>query len=124
MRTDPPPAQNTHSSDDRLTTAIARARKKPEEPGVWDALDELAASTQRPDEIAKAYRDVLTTELGPTLLAELGQRAVQFHEEWYGEGDKGLNDVLGRVLDADPNAEWAFQRLTVIHTVAERWDDL
>ncbi|MDH5491237.1 MAG: tetratricopeptide repeat protein, partial [Myxococcales bacterium] len=55
----------------------------------------------------------------------LCERAVGFHEEWFGEDSPLLAEVLGLVLDLDPLENvWAFQRLTVVHTIAERWNEL
>jgi len=107
-----------------LAPAIDAARNAPDDAAAWDELEELAASTQHPEEVAALYREILSTDLDPALVAKLGERAVQFHEEWFAEDAPALVEVLGRVIELDPSAEWAFQRLTVVHTAAGHWDDL
>ncbi|MAQ13413.1 MAG: hypothetical protein CMN30_01235 [Sandaracinus sp.] len=100
-------------------------RSAPEDDAAWDRLEDLAASSQRPDEVAALYREVLGQDLSGDVAPQVAQRAVQFHEEWFGEDSPVLVECLARVLEVDPTASvWAFQRLTVVHTVAERWDDL
>jgi tetratricopeptide (TPR) repeat protein len=107
-----------------LSEALERARRSPEDDAAWDAVEELAGSTQRFEEVAALYEDVLSRELGPRLARTLGERAVRFIEEWYGEDAPELVRVLERVLEHDPGATWAFSRLTVVHTAAGRFEDL
>ncbi|MEM7606421.1 MAG: tetratricopeptide repeat protein, partial [Myxococcota bacterium] len=112
-------------ADDELGAAASAALANPSDAAAWDALEELAAASGQPDDVSKVYRDVLGGELGADVAADVAQRAVNFHEEWYSESSPVLVEVLSRVLEVDPSASvWAFQRLTVVHTVAERWDDL
>ncbi|MBX3250328.1 MAG: tetratricopeptide repeat protein [Myxococcales bacterium] len=111
--------------DDVFTAAAAAVRTDAADESAWDQLEELAAESQRPDEVAALYREVLSQRLNGQTASVLAQRAVQFHEEWFREDSPSLVEVLERVLQVDPTAsEWAFQRLTVVFTVAERWDDL
>ena len=111
--------------DEVFATAAAAVRADAADEGAWDQLEELAAASQRPDEVGALYREVLERKLAPDVAALVGQRAVQFHEEWFREDSPNLVAVLQRVLAIDPNAsEWAFQRLTVVFTVGERWDEL
>jgi tetratricopeptide (TPR) repeat protein len=107
-----------------LSDALEHARRAPEDDAAWDAVEELAGSTQRFEEVAALYADVLSRELGPRLARTLGERAVRFIEEWYGEDAPELVRVLERVLEHDPGATWAFSRLTVVHTAAGRFEDL
>lgn len=111
--------------DEVFAAAAAAARADASDEGAWDRLDELAADTQRPEEVGALYREILERELAPAVAALVGQRAVRFHEEWFREDSPNLVAVLERVLATDPSAgEWAFQRLTVVFTVGERWDEL
>src|SRR5690606_14249566 len=70
------------------------------------------------------YRKVLAQELDNALADSIGKRAAQFHEEWFSEDSPHLAEVLTRVLELDPTAEWALQRVTVVMTVSERWSEL
>jgi tetratricopeptide (TPR) repeat protein len=116
----PPPGEEIS-----LAAAIKAARAAPDSADAWQELEEAAAAEQRPDEVAALYRELLGDEdLSPERASMLGQRAVHFHEEWYGEGSAALAEVLARVLEIDPDSDWAFQRLTVVLTVGERWEEL
>ena len=106
-----------------LAEALKEAHKAPETEGLWNRLEELAASAQRPDEVAQLYRTVLK-DGGPELAGLLGQRAVRFHEEWFGAQADELVEILTRILESDPTTGWALRRLSVLYTVKERWADL
>ncbi|NOY92248.1 MAG: hypothetical protein GXP55_13725, partial [Deltaproteobacteria bacterium] len=105
--------------------ALNAARGAPDSLDAWDALEELAADEQRPEEAAALYREVLGDSPSAEVAELLAERAVAFHEEWFSEESEQLADVLERVLWIDPAIyDWAFSRLTMIHTVAERWEPL
>lgn len=108
---------------DPLTAAILAASGAPEVGAAWDEAERLAAELGRPDEVAALYRTVMARELEPGLGVHLGERAVRFHGEWF-EDPAPLADVLGRVLVLDPSQTWAFDRLSMQLTVAERWGEL
>lgn len=111
-------------AEEQFAGALAAAEASPEDEGQWDLLEELAGELQRPDEVGALYRKVLAGDLGGALAASIGQRAAQFHEEWFSEDSPQLAEVLTRVLELDPTAEWALQRVTVVMTVGERWTEL
>ncbi len=111
-------------ADDALKEAIANARANPSDEDAWDAVEEVAADTQSPEGVAELYREVISGDIGPELATSLGRRAVSFLEEWFGEDSTFLVDILSQVLGHDPSADWAFSRLTVVHTAAGRFDDL
>ncbi|MBW2462472.1 MAG: hypothetical protein JRH11_12560, partial [Deltaproteobacteria bacterium] len=111
-------------ADDSLEAAIENARNHPSDEDTWDTLEDIVADTQSPDEVAELYRDVLAGDIDADLAGTLGQRALNFLEEWFGEDSPLLVEILGHVLAKDPSADWAFQRLTVVHTAAGRFDDL
>ncbi len=118
-------SEMTGPIDDAFLNAAALVRKTPQSAEAWDELDDYAASSQRPDQVGALYREMLGAELAPEIAATLGRRAVEFHEEWFREDSPALIEVLSRVLQVDPSAEeWAFPRLTVAFTVAERWEEL
>lgn len=114
----------TEAMPEALEAALERARGSLGDEEAWDALEELAADLQRPDEVAELYGEILSRDLPPVLASTLGQRGASFLEEWFGENSPEYQQLLTRVVALDPNSEWAFQRLTIAHTVAGRWDDL
>src|SRR5690606_38256873 len=91
----------------------------------WDSLEDWAADGNQPDPVARVYWRVLDKGIDPTFASELAQRAVGFHEEWYGEDAPALIALLRKVLEIDETAfDWAFPRLTVAYTSSEDWDGL
>ena len=107
-----------------LESAIAAAVRAQDDDAAWDAVESLADTLDSPDDVAAAYQRVLREDLDDERAELIGQRAVRFHEEWFGQDTAGLSQVLLRVLELAPRSQWAFQRLTVALTVAERWGDL
>ena len=111
-------------AQEQLAVALAAAENEPESDEHWDLLEDLANEMQRPDEVGALFRKVLKQDLSRALAGSVGQRAAQFHEQWFSEDSPHLVDVLSRVLELDPEADWALQRVTVVMTVAENWSDL
>jgi len=107
-----------------LEAAVAAAIATPDDASTWDTIEGLAEEHDRPDDVAAAYLQVLEQDLPTETLLKIGERAAQFHEEWYGDDPKRLEGVLMRILEIDAKSEWALQRLTVVYTVAQRWNDL
>jgi len=106
-----------------LGTALRAAREMPDVPPLWDRIEEIARSLRRPDEVAALYEEVLARSLGRDQALSIGERAVQFYEEWFEESGR-VARILERVLELDPAADWAFDRLKLLLDSAERWDDL
>jgi golgin subfamily B member 1 len=106
-----------------LVTALRAAREMPEVPPLWDRIEETARALGRPDEVAALYEEVLARSLGRDQALSIGERAVQFYEEWFEESGRVVG-ILERVLELDPAADWAFDRLKLVLDSAERWDDL
>lgn len=112
-------------NDPTFTEASAAARANPSDDAAWDALEDWAGATQRPDDVSVVYRAALAKVTTAAIGGPLAQRALNFHEEWFGEDAPQIIEVLERAMVVDPTAsDWAFQRLTVIYTGAERWDEL
>tara|TARA_R110002096_G_scaffold408075_1_gene606942 strand:- start:40354 stop:48093 length:7740 start_codon:yes stop_codon:yes gene_type:complete len=107
-----------------LTQAIANVTVDPKQDSLWDHIEDLAGQLDDPESVAAAYRNCLQQDIGGDAAIDLGQRAVHFHREWFGDDPAGLAILLTRVLELEPKSEWAFQELTVALTVAERWDDV
>ncbi len=122
-RSERPPRPDKEAVKD-LATALKAARDTPDEADNWERAEELAEKIQRPDDVDKAYRAVLAGGISPELASEVGRRAVRFHETWFGDDSADLPGMLKRVLELDTEASWAFQRLTVALTSAEKWDEL
>ncbi len=113
------------ANEERFEESARAVRENPGDAQSWDLLDEIAAESQRPEEVAALYREALQGELSGSTATSLSERAVAFHEEWFREDSPLLVEVLSQVLDVDPTAsDWAFERLTVVYTVGEKWDDL
>ena len=111
------------SVPDELIEAMASVKATPDSDEAWDQVDEFARATQRPEDVSGLYREVLQKDLPRDVIAKVGERAVAFHEEWF-EDPTHVIDILRRVLALDSNAHWAFERLSLLLTMAERWDDL
>ena len=107
-----------------LNKAVDVAVQGVDDGAAWDAVEGVAAELDSPDEVLAAYKRVLAGSLDSDRAEALGQRAARFHEEWFGQDPAGLSAILGRVLELAPRSEWAFQQLTVVLTVAEKWDEL
>src|SRR4051812_38210662 len=107
-----------------LSAALKETQKSPAREELWDKLEELVAAQQRPEEVGELYLKLVREQSKPELLAMLSQRAVRFHEEWFGAQADALVTILTRVLEVEPAAEWALRRLSVLYTVKERWNDL
>jgi tetratricopeptide (TPR) repeat protein len=110
-------------SEEALATAARAARELPDVPELWDRAEELARAVSRPDEVAALYEDVLSRSLTRKQALAIGERAVQFYEEWFEDSTRVVR-ILERVLELDATADWAFDRLKLLLDAAERWDDL
>jgi tetratricopeptide (TPR) repeat protein len=106
-----------------LRKALTSVRANPQDDTLWDALDEAAREADRPDEVSQLYREIIAEKHEPALLAKIGQRAVSFHDEWYEDPTFAI-EILQRLSVLEPGGDWAFERLSLLLTMAERWDDL
>lgn len=106
-----------------LETALAAAHEQPDVSVAWDRAEDLARQIQRPRDVADAHRRALALPLSVEAVTALGERGVAFQEEWF-EDVEGVVRILERVLEVDPQADWAFNRLKMIFDAAERWTEL
>ena len=108
-------------------TALAAVAELPGEEALWERAERLGREASRPEIVAAAYRAALggveARGLGEEALERLGQRAVEFHEEWFDEPDTVVG-LLERLVELAPGSAWAFDRLKLLFNAAERWDDL
>src|SRR5262245_47366117 len=109
---------------DELASAIKAVKQNPKDRARWDRVEDLLESHQRPAEVSELFRLVIAKGHSAELISEIGQRGLRFYETWFGEDSKELRHWLERVLQAEPQAHWAFERLTVAYTVGERWNEL
>lgn len=107
-----------------LAAALRRAAEDPSNEPAWEALETLAGELQRPEEVADLQLRLLERADGAVLAASMGRRALRFREEWFGDDPGRLVALLERVLALDPTLDWAFERLTLLYSVAQRWDEL
>ena len=103
--------------------ALAAALEVPGEIAFWERAEEIARETKNPDPVSDAYEDVIGRPLPRELIADLGVRAVEFHEEWYEDSRRKIS-LLERLFDANPQDPWAFDRLKLVFDAEERWDEL
>jgi tetratricopeptide (TPR) repeat protein len=113
----------TGGVDARFTAALDRAAKASGDMSAWDELEAVAGDLQRPEEVSDLYLKVLR-KADPEAAGHLGPRALRFHEEWFGDDQGPLTDLLKIVLAHDPSLDWAFDRLTLVLSVGQRWHDL
>ncbi|MBK6917436.1 MAG: tetratricopeptide repeat protein [Deltaproteobacteria bacterium] len=114
----------TAAPDQSFQAVLEQVRAAPEQADAWAQAEELADALQRPDDLAAVYREVLEGQLSRPVRTELARRAARFHEEWFGDDADAMSVLFTRIVELDPEADWALQRLVVVLTVAERWDAL
>ena len=114
----------TSKTEQSFAAAMRAAENAPDSDDAWDHLEELAESMQRPEDVAKLYRDLLGRGLSSDVTGHLAARAVNFPEEWLGEEPEVITSLLTDIITRQPDATWAFDRLTVTLTAAEQWDQL
>lgn len=113
-----PPAE---ASED--PAVFTHALGDPADETSWDAVDEHAVDTDSPDPVADLYQRALLLDLSPSTRQLVGQRAVQFLEEWYEDPSRAVS-VLKQLIQRDYSNSWALEKLSLLLTLSERWDDL
>lgn len=112
---------STRSNDNDPTQAV---KHDPTDVDAWDAIDEAARDADSPDEAEAIYNDVLgRSDLPLEVRRTVGQRAVEFLEEWYEDTSKAIG-VLTECVRLDASNSWALEKLSLLLTLAKRWDDL
>ena len=61
-------------SSEKLKAVLKKAKADPNDREAWDELEAIAAETQKPDDVAAAYRKALASAPSPELATNLGQR--------------------------------------------------
>src|SRR6266513_3726682 len=108
----------------RFKEATAEVTHSPHAVHAWEEAEGLAAELDKPDDIVALYREALVAKVEPEVAEMIGERAGRFCDEWFGDDPKVLEKILSRVLELAPSSESALQRLSVIYTVAERWNEV
>ncbi|MEM7160755.1 MAG: hypothetical protein AAF799_48425, partial [Myxococcota bacterium] len=107
-----------------FAAALKAARGALDSDDAWAHLEELADKLQQPEQVAELYVELLDGKLDAETRDRLSQRAVQFHDEWFGDNAEVMQGLLTKIIASDPDAGWAFERLSVVLTVAEHWSEL
>ncbi|HZO14766.1 MAG TPA: hypothetical protein VFB62_15940, partial [Polyangiaceae bacterium] len=110
--------------DRAFAAAMRAAEEAPDSVDAWEHLRELADKLQRPDDVAELYRTVLERRLARDVFARVAERAVQFQEEWFGDAPDKISALLMRIIELDPTVDWAFERLSLMLTSSEQWEEL
>src|SRR5262245_61045044 len=105
-----------------LAKLMDDVRRAPESDEAWDDLERRAGELDEPDAVAALYEEVLRGQLRPGVAVHVGERAVNFLEEWSADDPSGLVRILKRLLEIEPHSTWAFERLATALTVAGSWD--
>src|SRR6185369_4936608 len=108
----------------RFTEATAAVQHSPHAVSAWEEAEALAGDLDKPDDIVALYSETLKGKLEPEVAEMIGERAGSFCDEWFGDDPTVLEKILTRVLQLAPASESALQRLSVLLTVAERWNDV
>ncbi|MBW2534274.1 MAG: tetratricopeptide repeat protein [Deltaproteobacteria bacterium] len=90
----------------------------------WNHLEDLADRISRPDDVADLYGKMLNRKLSKAVRGKLAERAVQYYQVWYVDSPERLTGLLSSIVRRDPDAEWAFERLTMMFTEAGQWNEL
>ncbi|HWP08975.1 MAG TPA: tetratricopeptide repeat protein, partial [Polyangiaceae bacterium] len=106
-----------------LKLALQGAEAAPDETDLWEAAHEITRKLGDPAPVAEAYERALERVLPPSVADAMGQRMVEYLEEWFDDPDRILR-VLERVMMLSPAAGWAFDRLKLTFNAAGRWQDL
>lgn len=107
-----------------FSSTMGAAEAAPNNRDTWDHLEELADKLQRPDEVAALYCKLLESGMDSGQFASFAERAVGFHEEWFGDNPPKIIQLLERIVHIDPSSDWAFEQLTVMLTSSSDWEAL
>ena len=106
-----------------LEIALKGTHEAPWDEELWDAAERIARQLDHPRPIAEAYAQALDWPLDPDVAEELGRRMIDFQEEWFDEPARVV-ELLGRIVELSPGADWAFDWLKLAYNAAGRWSEL
>ena len=108
----------------KFDAAVEAIRQNPDDFDSWDIAELLADELECPDEVASLYKEIFKRDLRRDIASELGERGAAFLQEWFGDDPGVLTGLLMRVMELEPEADWAFQQLTESFTQAAAWEQL
>jgi hypothetical protein len=109
----------------RFDEALNAANARPTDEAPWELLEAAVVSDEaQARQLLDFYRAHITSEMARPILAVLSRRAARFSADCFGESASETIAVLRAVLEAAPDADWAFRPLVVALTMAERWRDV
>lgn len=103
--------------------ALAAAKDAKIDDELWEAAERCAQKLHDPGPLAEAYAATIGSQLKPEVAEVLGERIVNFYEEWFDDAERVIG-LLRRVLELCPTATWAFDRLKLVFNSNGRWEDL
>jgi tetratricopeptide (TPR) repeat protein len=106
-----------------LAEALQACANDPANMEAWDRAEDLAREHELPEPVLNLQFELLDGAASVEARVELGRRSADFSEEWFDDTERVLS-ILRKVLEVDRGARWAFERLSLLLTVAGRWEDL
>lgn len=106
-----------------LVEALQACALDPANSEAWDRAEDLAREHELPEPVLNLQFELLDGDAPVEARIELGRRSADFSEEWFDDTERVLS-ILRKVLEVDRGARWAFERLSLLLTVAGRWEDL
>ncbi|MDX2052164.1 MAG: tetratricopeptide repeat protein [Polyangiaceae bacterium] len=103
--------------------SLAAAKDAKVDTELWEAAEHCAQKLHDPGPLAEAYAATIAGDLLPEVAESLGERIVNFYEEWFDDAERVIA-LLRRVLELCPSAVWASDRLKLVFNSSGRWEDL
>ncbi len=111
------------SGAEALKLSCAAASQLPDTLSLWDRAEQMAQKLELPEPVAQAYEKALARELPPELVATLGRRMLEFHEQWFGDSAVLLPALLN-LLKQTPHARWALDRAVLALNGQGRFEEV
>lgn len=108
---------------EKARSVAVQILEAPQDEELWNGLDDLARDADNPDEAEVVYDAVLALDVPTAVRRAVGQRYVEFLEEWYEDTTKPIR-VLHQLVRHDVENNWALEKLSLLLTLSERWDEL
>jgi tetratricopeptide (TPR) repeat protein len=109
----------------RFEEALNASNARPADEAPWELLEAAVVSDEaQARQLLDFYRAHITSDVPRPTLGVLSRRAARFAGDCFGESAPETIAVLRAVLQATPDADWAFRPLVVALTMAERWREV
>jgi tetratricopeptide (TPR) repeat protein len=109
--------------EEAMRIALRGAEAAPAEIELWKVAEQMSRRLENPTPVVEAYQHAFERTLPPDVASELGERMVEFFGEWFDEPERVIQ-MLQRILELSPSADWAFDRLKLEFNGAGRWQEL